>query len=81
MLLSISGSVSGRPDLVAVSIAKHRPQHVDASAGEGDERLVMTLAFPSLAVVKGATDWVLQGAEGRLVQDALQILIAAERPA
>ena len=81
MLLSTSSSLSGRPDLIGVSIAKHRPEHVDASAGERDERLVMTLAFPPLAVVKGATDRVLQGAEGRLVQDALQILIAAERPA
>ena len=41
MLLSISTSLSGRPDLIGVSIAKHRPEHVDASAGERDERLVM----------------------------------------
>lgn len=81
MLLSISGSVSGRPDMVGMSIAKHRPEHVDASAGERDERLMMSLAFSPLAIVKGTADRVLQGAEGRLVQDALQILIAAERPA
>ena len=59
MLLSMSGSKSGRPDLLGLSITKPRPEHVDASTGEGEERLVMTRVFPPLAIVKSATHRML----------------------
>lgn len=52
-------------------------QDVDASAGQGDERMVMPFALGSFAVVEGTAGGVaLQRAEGGLVKDAFEGFVA-----
>ena len=55
-------------------------QHVDASAGERDQGLVVSLSFGALAGIEGAAGGVAERAEGGLVEDALERLVAAARP-
>ena len=58
---------------------EHGPEDVDASAREGDEGLVVAFSFSPFAIVEGAAVGGVQRAEGGLVEDALQGLIAAGR--
>ena len=81
MLLSTSGSRSGRPELVRLAIAEHGPEHVDPPAREGNQRLVVPLALTALALVEGAAGRTVERAEGRLIKDALEHFVATERPA
>ena len=54
---------------------EERPEHVDASAREGDDGLVVSFPLLSLACVEGAAERVGEGAEGRLVEDALEAVV------
>jgi hypothetical protein len=66
MLGSSSGGVFG---VVGRAGAQDGVQDVDASAGQGDDGLVVGLAFAAFAVVVGAADRVaLKSAERRLVE-------------
>ena len=53
-----------------------RPEDVDAATSEGDDGLMMALSFAPLSFVEGAAERVGEGAEGRLVEDALSLLLA-----
>lgn len=62
------------------SMPKHRPENIDPSSREGEERLVMALPLLSLPVVEGTAIGVVEGTKGRLVEDALEGFVAAEGP-
>ena len=79
MLLS-GLETEGRPALVGLAVAQDRVEDVDASSGQGDHGLAVPFAFASLAVVvdpRGGI--VLDRAEGRLVEDPFEGLVAAGR--
>jgi hypothetical protein len=67
----------GVSQLVASAVAEHRVEHVDAAAGEGDDGLVVDLAFGAFAGVEGFAGGMLQRAERGLDEDALERLVAA----
>ena len=58
-----------------------RPEHVDAAAGQGDDGLMVAFAFAAFAGVEGTASWRGKRAEGRLVEDPLEVLVAASGPA
>jgi hypothetical protein len=62
--------------IVGLSALDHGPEHGDASACEGDERLGVVFALAPLAVVERLGERVLStdGAEGALVEDSLRAL-------
>jgi len=55
------------------------PEHVHAAACEGDDGLVVAFSLAPLAGVEGAAVGVSERAEGGLVEDALEALVAAAR--
>src|SRR6188472_1058141 len=57
-----------------------RPRHVDAPAGEGDDRLVVALPLLPLAVVEGTAERVAERTEGGLVEDPLQPVVSVAWP-
>jgi hypothetical protein len=59
------------------SVVEHGPEDVDAPAGEGEDGLVVAFALASLAVVEGAAVGVAERAEGGLIEDAFEPLVAA----
>src|SRR6266511_270278 len=65
--------------LEGLPVMEHGPEDVDPSASEGDEGLVVAFSFSPFAIVEGAAVGGVQRAEGGLVEDALQGLIAAGR--
>ena len=65
--------------LEGLPVLEHGPEDVDASAREGDEGLVVAFSFSPFAIVEDAAVGGVQRAEGGLVEDALQGLIAAGR--
>lgn len=62
---------------------EHGPDHCDAAAREGDERLGMVFPLASLSVVEGLGEWVARrdSAISALVENAFERLVAAEGPA
>src|SRR5215213_8760671 len=62
-----------------LSMVEHGPVHGDAASGEGNESVDMLLSLAPFAIVEGFGDRVLggDGAEGTLVEDALERLVAA----
>ncbi len=63
---------------VGLSGPQYGVQHVDASAGQGDDGLVVAFALGSFPVVEGAAGRVaLQGAERGLVEDPFEGAVAA----
>ena len=48
----LSSCQTRRAALEETAITQHRPEHVDASASEGDERLVVPATLAALALVK-----------------------------
>src|SRR5947209_18327157 len=64
-------------DLEWAAVAQHGVQDVDASAGEGEDGLVVAFAFGSFAVVEGAAGGVVKRAERGLVEDPFEGLVAA----
>src|SRR5436305_11741653 len=66
-----------------LTMLKHGPDDRDAAACEGDEGPDVPLSLAPLAVVEGLRGRVLggDGAEGALVEDALEGLVAAVGPA
>jgi hypothetical protein len=64
-----------------LSVLEHGPEDVDAAPRQGDNGLVVALSLASLALVEGAAVGMGQGAEGGLVEEPLQGLVAAGRPA
>jgi hypothetical protein len=70
------GSWAGRAGGV-----QHCPEHVDAPAGQGDERLMMAFGLAAFAGVEGAAVGRGQRAERRLVEDPFEGLVAAAGPA
>src|SRR5512134_1039570 len=65
--------------LEGLPVLEHGPEDVDASAREGDEGLVVAFSFSPFAIIEGAAVGGVQRAEGGLIEDALQGLIAAGR--
>ena len=75
--------------LEGLPAVEHGPEDVDASSGEGEDGLVMAFALAPLAVPsvragrgrrtssEGAAVGMAEGAEGGLVEDALEPLVAA----
>ena len=57
-----------------------RPEDVDAATSEGDDGLMMALSFAPLSFVEGAAERVGEGAEGRLVEDAFELVVGVARP-
>lgn len=55
------------------------PEHVDAASGEGDDGLMVSLSFAPFSVVEGAAVAVAERAEGGLLEDTLEALVAACR--
>ena len=53
------------------------PEDVHASARQGDDGGMMALSLAALAVVEGAAVLVTERAEGGLVEDAFEALVAA----
>jgi WD40-like Beta Propeller Repeat len=74
-LMRLSSS-PGVFESVWLSGSEHGVQDVDAPAGEGDDGLVVAFAFGALAGVEGAAGGVVERAEGRLVEDALEGLVS-----
>ena len=62
--------------LVEGSVAEHGEEDVAAASGEGDEGLVVALAFGAFAVVVGPRRRVVQGGEGGEEQGAFEFLVA-----
>ena len=75
-----SGSGRLRRSDVRLAPLQHRPEDIDAAPGEGDQSLVVAFSLAPLALVEGAAVRAMQRAEGRLVEDSLQRLVAAGRP-
>ena len=61
-------------------MSKHRPENVDSSSGEGEERLVTALPLAPLAFIGGVTFGMPEGAKGGPVEDALAFLVPTEGP-
>lgn len=63
-----------------LSALDHGPEHGDASPCECDERLDMVFSLAPFAVVEGFREWIFgaDGAEGTLIEDALEGFVAAE---
>jgi hypothetical protein len=72
---------SRRSGLEGGPVPQHRPQDVDPSAGEGDQRLSVLLALGSLAIVESSGFWgAAHAGEGRLVEDPLEKLVSPAHP-
>src|SRR3954468_71342 len=68
--------------IVGLPTGEHGPEHVGAPAREGDDGLGVVLPLAPLAVVVGPALRVDgAGAEGALVEDALEVLVAPPRVA
>src|SRR6266851_5645826 len=67
--------------LEGLSGSEDGPEYIDASASESDDGLMVSFSLASLAVVEGAAVVVAERAEGGLVEDALEALVAAGGPA
>src|SRR5829696_1534969 len=73
---------SGESRIELRTVAQHRPEDVDPSAGPGDQRLVVPLALRPLAVVEcPGLRRATEAREGRLVEDLLEPPVAAAHPA
>ena len=61
---------------------EHDPEDGCAPPREVDERLGAVLSLVPLAIVEGERGWISggDGAEGTHVEDALEVLVAAEGP-
>src|SRR5580704_13367536 len=57
------------------------PEYVDAPSCEGNDGLVVAFTLASLAFVEGSAVVVVERAEGGLVEDAFESLVAAARAA
>ena len=57
------------------------PEDVHAASCESDDGLMVAFSLASLAVVEGAAVGVAERAEGGLVEDPLEALVAAGGPA
>src|SRR5688572_9529246 len=69
---------SGESRIELRTVAQHRPQDVDTSAGQGDQRLVVPLARRPLAIIECPGVWgATEAREGRLVEDLLEPPVAA----
>ncbi len=62
--------------MIKSPIAQHRKEHIAASAGECNKRLIVPLALADLAVVVGPGDGVAQCREGRQEHRPLQDLVS-----
>src|SRR3954466_1336983 len=80
---SLMRGSSGRfePGLERRAVVHDGPEDVHAPACEGDDGLVVPLSLASLACVEGTAVIVREGAEGALVEHALEALVAATGPA
>ena len=58
-------STCWRCRLIESPITQHRIQHITASAGERDERLVVSFALADFAVLVSPGDGIAQGGESR----------------
>ncbi len=54
-------------------------EHVDASAGEGDDGLMVAFSLTPFRLMEGAAERLGEGAEGRLVEQALETAIGVSR--
>ncbi len=64
--------------IVGFVMGEHGPQDVAALTGEGDDGLDVMLSLAPLAVVVGsAIGMDAEGAEGALIEDALEVPTAA----
>ena len=71
----VVAGLEGRPGM------EDGPEDVHSSSSEGDDGGVVAFALAALAVVEGAAVVVAERAEGGLVEDALEALVAAGGPA
>jgi RND family efflux transporter MFP subunit len=62
--------------LVEGAVAQHGEQHVAASSGKGNERLIVALALLDFARVIVPRDWISQGSKGREEERFLEYLVA-----
>jgi hypothetical protein len=56
------------------------PEDIHTPAGQGDDGLMMAFSLAPFAIVEGAAVIVAEGAEGGLVEDTLEALVAAAGP-
>ncbi len=76
-LLCSLASMRCRWRLIKSPIAQHRKEHIAASAGQSDKRLIVPLALADLAVAVSPGDGIAQRREGRQEHRPLQDLVAS----
>ncbi len=63
--------------MIKSPIAQHRIQHIAASAGQSDKRLIVPLALADLAVAVSPGDGIAQRREGRQEHGPFQDPVAS----